>query len=135
MRIEVYGDRLDLADELEDEFRKEARDVVREGTDMAVAEVKRMLRRTGTRESRPDEPPAIQTGDLERSIRRGRVRLSRDKRSVSGEVVSTLTYAEVNSVEYGHTKRTGQRVLPRPFLRPAMAEVEPKIATLFQDRL
>jgi hypothetical protein len=135
MKFEIYGDRLDLADELEDDFRKEARAAVREGVDMLIAETKANLRRIGHRVSRPGEPPGMDTGDLERSIRRGRVRLGRDKRSVSGEMVSTLSYEEVNGVEYGHVKPDGTRVEPRPFIRPAMAETEPKIARLFEENL
>jgi hypothetical protein len=135
MKFEIRGDRLDLADELEDDFRKEARAVVREGVDMLIAETKANLQKLMNQESRPDGPPAYQTGDLFRSIRRGRVRLGRDKRSVSGEMVSTLSYEEVNGVEYGHVKPDGTRVEPRPFIRPAMAETQPKIQRLFEERL
>jgi hypothetical protein len=45
MKFEIYGDRLDLADELEDDFRKEARAVVREGVDMLIAETKANLQK------------------------------------------------------------------------------------------
>jgi hypothetical protein len=135
VNVHVSGDRLDLAGELEDDFRKEAVSVVREGVDMLVTETRAKARQTGSRVSEPGETPGVQSGDLEKSIRRGRVRLGRDKVSVSGEMVSTLTYPEVNGVEYGHVKPTGQRVLPRPFLRPAAAEVEPKIETLFREWL
>lgn len=135
MKFEVYGDRLDLADELEDDFRKEAKSVVREGVDMLIAETKANLRRIGNRASRPGETPGMQTGETERSIRRGRVRLGRDKRSVSGEMVSTQSYEEINGLEYGHTKPTGQRVLPRLFIRPAVETTEPRIAALFEERL
>lgn len=135
VKFRVQTDRIDLAEELEEDFRKEARGVVREAQDLTVAEIKTQLRKTGSRTSRPGEAPAMQSGDLERSIRRGSLRMGRDKASYRADVVSTLTYEEVHGVEYGHTKPTGERVLPRPFIRPAVEKVEPKIIRLFEERL
>lgn len=131
----VHTDRIDLAEELEEEFRKEARAVVREAVDLYVDEIKDQLRKTGSRPSRPNEPPSMQSGDLERSFRRGSVRLQRGKASIQGDVISTLPYEEVNGVEYGHTKPTGERVLPRPFVRPADEVAGPKVEALFEERL
>jgi hypothetical protein len=138
IKFDVFTERIDLADELEEEYRKAARPVVREAVDMLVAETKANARRI-TGESQPEGFPARQEGDLERSFKRGRIRLGRDKLSISGEMVSDLTYEEVNSVEYGHAKPGekggAKHVAPRPFIRPAVATVEPKIQRLFEEQL
>lgn len=135
MRFEVLVDKIDLADELEEDFRKEARAAVQKGVAIYVDELKATLRRTGSRVSEPGETPGADTGELERSIKRGPVRLGRDKRSVTGQVVSSLSYEEVNSVEFGHVNRDGTRTLPRPFLRPTDVTAGPNIAALLEDLL
>jgi hypothetical protein len=133
MRFEVFVDKIDLADEMEEDFRKDATAAVRKGVDIYVDAAKATLRRTGSRVSRPGEAPGMDPGELERSIKRGRIRLGRDKRSFIGEVVSDKSYEEVNSVEYGHVNADGTRTLPRPFLRPTDASVGPKIAALLEE--
>jgi len=133
MKFEVLVDKIDLADEMEEDFRKDATAAVRKGVDIYVDAAKATLRRTGSRVSRPGETPGVDTGELERSIKRGRVRLGRDKRTVTGQVVSDKSYEEVNSVEYGHVNADGTRTLPRPFLRPTDEQVGPRIAELLED--
>jgi len=134
MKYQVLIDKIDLADELEEDWRKgDARPKVVEGVDLYVDAAKANARRTGSRVSRPGETPGVDTGELERSIKRGRIRLGRDKRSFIGEVVSSLSYEEINSVEYGHVNADGTRTLPRPFLRPTDASVGPKIAALLEE--
>jgi hypothetical protein len=136
MKFEIYGDKIDLADELEDDFRKEAKATVREAGSMYLAALKATLQR-GPRggPSEPEQVPAIQKEDLLKSFRRSGAKLGRDKRSVSVDITSDLHYKEVWGVESGHVKRTGHRVLPRPFIRPTDAEMEPKIGKLFEERL
>ena len=133
MKYQVLIDKIDLADEMEEDFRKDATAAVRKGVDIYVDAAKATLRRTGSRVSRPGEAPGMDTGELERSIKRGPVRLGRDKRSVTGQVVSSRSYEEVNSVEYGHVNADGTRTLPRPFLRPTDEQVGPRIAELLED--
>lgn len=133
MKFEVITDKIDLADELEEDFRKDARAAVQKGVTIYVDAAKATLRRTGSRVSEPGETPGMDTGELEKSIKRGSVRLGRDKRSVTGQVVSSLSYEEVFSVEYGHTNRDGTRTLPRPFVRPTDETAGPKIAALLEE--
>jgi len=133
MRYQVLIDKIDLADELEEDFRKDATDAVRKGVDIYVDAAKANLRKTGSRVSKPGETPGVDTGELERSIKRGPVRFGRNKRSVIGQVVSSLSYEEVNSVEFGHVNRDGTRTLPRPFLRPTDVTAGPKIAALLEE--
>ena len=134
MKFTVRTDKIDLAEELEEEFRSEAKQAVRDGVDIMVAEIQANANRFTSGESRPGHFPVRRTGELAQSFKRGSVRLGRDKASVTGETVSTLSYEEVNGVEYGHTKPTGERVLPRAFIRPAQVTAEPKIAALFARR-
>jgi hypothetical protein len=133
MRYEVVTDKIDLADELEEDFRKEAPAPLRTAVAMYADTAKANLRRTGSRVSEPGETPGMDRGELERSIQRGPVRLGRDKRSVTGLVLSSLSYEEVFSVEYGHVNRDGTRTLPRPFLRPTDETAGPKIAALLEE--
>jgi hypothetical protein len=136
MKFQVYGDKLDLADELEEDFRKEAKAVVREAGTMYYDALVARLRRGGRgRPSAPGQVPAIQDEDLLKSFRRPTAKLGRDKRSVFVDITSDLHYKEVWGVESGHVKPDGTRVEPRPFIRPTDAEMEPKIARLFEERL
>ena len=131
----VREDKIDLADELIEEFRTEARAVVREGVDLYVAKIKRNLTRISGRVSQEGETPARQSGELERSFKRGSIRLGRDKASISGTIDSTEPWEKINGLEYGATGPDGRRLLPRPYLRPAEQAVEPKIEKLFEERL
>ena len=66
------------------------------------------------RASAPGESPAIRTGNLRDSISKPDVR--REGRTVVGRIVIAAPYAE--GLERGRG-----RVLPRPFVRPAIEEL------------
>lgn len=135
MKFEVITERIDLADELEDEFRPNAKAGVLEAGKMYLASLKELLARQPSGDPAPPErPPAKQTEELIRSLGRRGARISRDKLSVSLDITSTLPYEHFNSVEYGHINANGTRTLPRPFKRPTDVAMEPKINALFRER-
>lgn len=130
----VYGDKLDLADELQDEFHAEAKRAVGDAADLLLAEVRRLLTlRQGTaRTAAPEgQPPEQDTAGLVRSFRRIPPR-------VRGRVASSgvqSNHAGGNRLEHGLTDRRGIRTLPHPFLRPAIATTDGPIGDLLQERL
>jgi len=133
VKVVVYGDRIDLADELEEEFHAVAKDVVTEGAEKLLREVRALLRlRAGTfRTAAPEgQPPEYDVGDLFRSFRLIPARVR--GRSVSAGIQSDDPGA--NRVEFGATDTRGIRTLPHPYLRPALANVEPLVTELFIDR-
>lgn len=132
MKITIVGDKIDLADELEEEFHAEAMEAVGEAADIVLADVKqRLSRRRGPEASPPGEPPALQEGDLLRSYRRVTPK-------VRGRVATSGIYSRhpgANRVEFGAVDRRGIRTLARPHVRPAFAAMEPAVTELLQRRL
>ena len=134
MKFVVAGEgKIDLAEELIEEFRKDARKVVRDASDILLEKSREKIRAFGPGPAPPGSTPGTgPTGNLLKMTKRGTVRLGRDKASYSGAV----KYApHAHLVEYGHTNVDGTRTLPRPFIRPALAEAEPEIQRLFEERL
>ena len=133
MTFRVQGEgKLDLAEELREEFLPVARQVVLEASDILLAETREKIAAYGPGPAPPGSTPGTHTGNLLKMTKRGTVRLGRDKASYSGAV----KYApHAHLVEYGHTNVDGTRTLPRPFIRPAMEAAEPKIQRLFKERL
>jgi hypothetical protein len=133
MKFRVQGEgKIDLAEELIEEFIPNARTVVREASDILLAETKRLIAAYGRGPAPPGSTPGTETGNLLKLTKRGSVRMGRDKTSVSGAV---LWPPHAHLVEYGHTNVDGTRTLPRPFIRPALDAAEPKIQRLFEERL
>lgn len=175
IRVQVLGDKLDLAEELQEEFVSVASAVVSEGADIYLHEVTRLLElRSGPEPSPGGEPPAKQSGALHDSWKKLRVR-------ASGRVVSSGIQSRdpgAYAVEFGEVANTAEKVgrqlrfeartakvlegrrptlrrrelaaireraaalatdtvrrLPRPYLGPAQATVEPKITALFLEKL
>lgn len=133
MRFRIRGEgKLDLAEELRDEFLLNARGVLREASDILLAESQEKIQAYGPGPAPAGSTPGTVTGNLSKLTKRGTVRIGKDRASVSGAV----KYApHAHLVEYGHTMPSGQRVLPRPFIRPALDASEPKIQALFEARL
>ena len=130
-RVQGEG-KIDLAEELVEEFRDHAKAVVREASDILLAESKEKIAAYGRGPAPPGSTPGTESGNLLKLTKRGSVRLGRDKASVSGAV----KYApHAHLVEYGHDNVDGTRTLPRPFIRPALDAAEPKIERLFEERL
>lgn len=134
IRITVYGEKLDLADDLQEEFHDVAKEVVQHGSVMLLGSVQRKLRlRRGTpKTAAPEgEPPESDTDALASSWRLIPPR-------VKGNVVSAGIQSRDPGIlrrEYGETDARGIRTLPHPFLRPAIAETDGPIGRLFEERL
>lgn len=134
LRVTVYGDKIDLADDLEKEFHKEAKAVVDYASRLVLREITRLLTlRSGTKQTAAPEgePPEADTMDLARSFEviPPRVR----GRSVRGGVQSRDP--GVPRLEFGATDDRGVRTLPHPFVLPAFEEMGSAIDQLVQDRL
>ena len=134
VKVKVYGDKLDLADELQEEFHQQAKDVAAEAADILLGEVKTLLKlRIGSLQTAAPEgqPPEFDTGALEKSFKKIPPR-------VKGRVASSGVQSNdpgANRLEYGATDSRGIRTLPHPYVRPALANVEEKVTRLVESRL
>lgn len=132
--VRIVDDRLDLADELQEQFHEVAKGVAKEAAGILLAEVQRLLRlRAGTFKSAAPEgqPPEYDIGELYRSFEIIPPRVK--GRTASSGVQSD--HPGANRLEYGKTDARGIRTLPHPFVRPAMANVEEAVTELVQKRL
>ena len=134
IKITVYGEKLDLADEITEEFHAEAKAAVGEAGNLLLAEVRRLLalRRGGPRTAAPEgQPPEQDTGALLRSFRRipPRIRGRIASSGVQGDEEGS------NRLEFGKTDVRGIRTLPHPFMAPAIANMEGPIGRLLEERL
>lgn len=133
IKVGVVTDKIDLADELEEDFHAVALEAVGEAGDMLLLSVQRHLgRRRGTAQSvAPEgEPPEFDRGDLFRSFRR-------IAPTIRGRTATSGIYSNhpgANRLEYGKTDARGIRTLPHPYARPAMEETEPQIQRLFAEQ-
>jgi hypothetical protein len=134
LKVTVYGDKIDLADELRDEFHAEAKDAVSEGAGVLLDEVQRLLslqRGTSRTAAAEGQPPEQDTADLYRSFRKIPPR-------VRGNVASSgikSNHPGGNRLEWGFTDARGIRTLSHPFLRPAIANTDARIGELLRERL
>lgn len=130
VKVRVGGEKLDLANELREEFHREAKDAVSAGADILLEHSRRKAEAYGPGPAPPGSTPGTDSGDLVRLMKRRAPR-------VRGDVVSAaVKYApHAHLVEYGYTKPTGQRVLPRPFVRPAVKSAQPEIDRVLMERL
>jgi hypothetical protein len=128
----VYGDKLDLADELRDEFVQGAKDAVRDGAGLLLAESKRLITRFGPGPAPADSTPGTVTGNLLKLTKARAAKLGRGRASA----VAAIQYAPHSFLlEYGHDNADGTRTLPRPFVRPAVENTEGAIDRLLRERL
>lgn len=132
MKIEIVTDKVDLADDLEEEFHQLAKDAVAEAADLVLGDIKRRLSlRKGPRPAPEGEPPAFQTGQLSRSYKRINPRIR--GRVASSGVISRDPAA--NRLEYGATDSRGIRTLPHPHVRPAFEAMEDQATEIIATRL
>jgi hypothetical protein len=129
----VYNDKIDLADDIEEDFRLAAEAGVRDAAQLLLDKVRDKLqarRGTARTSAPPGEPPEYDEGDLFRSWKLLPTRL-RGRMAESG-IKSNNVYAV--RLEYGKTDKRGVRTFPHPYVRPAMKEVEPAIFALWRER-
>ena len=134
MTVTVYGDKVDLADELQEEFHQQAKDAVSEGADILLDEIRRLLsmRRGTARTVAPaGAPPEFDVGDLFKSFRKIPPRV-RGRTATSG-IKSDSIYGI--RLEYGLTDGRGFRILPHPYIGPAIANTDERIGQLLEERL
>jgi hypothetical protein len=134
LKVVVYGGRLDLADELEEEFHAQAKDAVYEAAGLLLGEVERVLHlRIGTLATAapPGEPPEFDTGALAASFKRLPPR-------IKGRIASSGIGSDdpgANRLEFGKTDIRGIRTMPHPFVAPAIKAMDEPIGRLLQARL
>lgn len=117
IRMEIAGDSfIDLTDEIVDDARAPLVEMATKASDVMLERVKRALHTRVSQPSTEGEAPAYQSGELWRSFSRMATRVR--GLFVQGGIKSTLSFEEVNSVEYGHVTKGGRHVGPRPFIRP-----------------
>lgn len=132
MRIMVYGDKIDLADELQDEFKKVAKVAIRDAADIVVAEVQRLLSlQSSGSVAEEGAPPAKQTGDLVAAVQRITPKLS-GRVATSGFMIDDPGALRLN---YGKVDKRGIRTFPHPFAEPALENAEPAVDALLQERM
>jgi hypothetical protein len=130
--MKVYGDKLDLADELREEFHEAAKVTVKEGATLLLREVQRLLRlRRGTRLTVAPEgaPPEYDEGELEASFK---VIAPRVRENVVSSGIHSK-HPGAARLEWGATDSLGIRTLPHPYLVPAAETVAPEIERLFLE--
>lgn len=155
-RIQVQPSELNLWKDADADFKKNARRLLRQASDVLLNHTKyQLLRRRGNEVSAPGEPPVSHTGKLAKSFKRIRVRL----RKGYGSAGITSSHPAAYALEWGETvasrtafKITGQRgrriankflrglgsvtglgvyrLAPRPYLQPAADESEDEITKI-----
>jgi len=139
VRVTVQTDRLDLADELEEDFVPVALSVVGRGGDLLSDEVRRRLRlRQGTRQTAAAEgqPPEEDTSALVRSVDTIKPRVV--KRKHGGAMVASGTHVNHDGaarLEWGKTDAWGIRTYPHPYIRPSADAVAPQVEELLIEGL
>lgn len=131
VRVVIYGDKLDLADELEEEFHASAKQAVADAADILLDDVQRRLTVRTTGIAAEGEAPVRRRGNLERSYKR-------INPTIRGRVARSGIYSNhpgANRLEYGKTDTRGVRTLPHPAVRPAIEATEPAIDRLLTERL
>lgn len=132
MRLVIYGDKIDLADELLDEFKAVAKMAIGDAGNIVVEEVKRLLSlQSGGGPAEAGLPPAEQTGALLRSVKRIPPKV-KGRTATSGFIVDDPGAIRLN---YGKTDARGIRTFPHPFAEPALANAEAAVGALLQERM
>lgn len=127
MKLLVTGAPIDLADELEEEFRNNARNGLTECGEVYLGHVRETLRRRKGPDPAPEgEPPAAQEGDLAESFRRLPTRVR--GRSASSGVESEHPGAA--RLEHGKVDVRGIRTFPHPYFGPAAEASEAEITAI-----
>jgi hypothetical protein len=135
MRVKGTVDFRELDVEAMDELLPRMREAVRKGVDLLHAKATDLLSRQGSpRTSSPaGEPPEMDSGALMRSLRK-RHPGKAGKRRVRGWVDSKHPSALAHEVGSRRVGSGGiKRVPARPFMRPAIAAVEPAVLRIFEE--
>lgn len=130
LKLMVTGAPLNLADELEEEFQKNARVAMTRCADVLLRNVRTNLRKRKGPEPAPEgQPPAEQEGELSQSFRRLPTRVK--GRYASSGVESAHPGAA--RLEWGKTDVRGVRTFPHPYLAPAAEESEAEITAILTE--
>lgn len=132
IKVKIYTDKVDLADELEEDFHATAKEALGEAADLLLGDIRRRLSaRRGPASAPAGEAPAMQTGALARSYKRIAPRIR--GRIASSGIISRDPGA--NRQEFGAVDKRGIRTLPHPHVRPAMDAMEAPIEALLAEKL
>lgn len=134
MSFKVSGpDKIDLADELQDEIAKDVRPVLNKARKVLLATAHKNIERYGRNApAPPGETPATRTGNLKKLTRNLTTRVRRRGRFASTGIIFA---PHSHLLEYGYTKPDGTRVLPRPFIDKTMSEVDPEVSKILEEGL
>ena len=131
--VRVYGDYIDLADEIMDELLPRAKDAMTEARDLIYDEAKRLLTMRGPGPpAPPGQPPATQTGELVRSLRKLPVTVSQSRRTIKTGISSNHPGAA--RLEFG--ARTSGLIGPpiaHPWLRPAFENTRAEYTRILES--
>ena len=134
LTMTVYGDKIDLADELIEEFHAQAKDAVSDAAEIWLDAIRRLLSlRQGTKQtaSPEGEPPELDTGALARSFRKIPAQV---RGNVAGSGIKSNDPGAAR-LEWGKTDVRGIRTLPHPYLLRSIAETRDEITALLRVRL
>lgn len=132
-KIKSYTEKIDLADELEEDAIPWAKQLVSEAGDMGLAEVRRLLSlRRGTAQTVAPEgqPPEFDEGGLYESY-------EKIPPKVKGRIATSGVQSDhpgAGRLEYGKTDARGIRTLPHPAVGPAFQNIEEKVTDLIESR-
>lgn len=116
---------------LSSEFNRDIGNVTQEAAMDIVADIRGSW--SGQSPSSPGNPPAVVTGELDRSIK------VKEGRDIAGRFATTdnaVSYAIVVESDYGAALEFGdpsKNLAPRPFLRPAIFRFKNKIGRKFSS--
>lgn len=134
MSFKLTGaDKIDLADELQDEVASQVRPVLNEAAGILLRKAHHQIERYGKNApAPPGETPATGTGNLKKRTRRLTTRVRRRGRYASSGIIFA---PHAHLVDRGYTREDGTRVLPRPFIDKSVAEADPEISALLEEKL
>lgn len=129
--IAAGSDKLDLADDIQEEFQDKAKAAIGDAADVLLTDIKSRLRRRRQDAAPAGEPPAEHTSKLLESYKRITPRV------VGPVAISGIRsrHLGANRLEVGFTDERGIRTLPHPHVRPAIAATRAEIDALLQERL
>lgn len=134
VRLHFHTDKLDLADELPDEWIQRMKAPVREAGALFVTEVKRRLtlaQGSPSTSAPENEPPERDSGDLVASVRQLNTK-------VKATIASTGVHVRDEGaarLEWGKTDVRGIRTYPHPFIRPSAEAVAKQAGELIAKAL
>jgi hypothetical protein len=122
VRLHFHTDKLDLADELPDEFMERLKEPVKQAGALLVAEVKRRLslaQGDASTSAKEGDPPERDSGALVDSVKQLRTNI----KPTIAETGVHVRHEGAARLEWGKTDVRGIRTYPHPFIRPSAAAV------------